>query len=152
MRDIYSDDVWDDVRRMQAEMEAFRNNFSPFNTGMPALQRTRQLRNFREPLTDVYETDSEVVITMELPGINKEEIRISAADDGIEVRVEKRSEREDTERGMRTIERSYEGFYKYVPLTAEVDTERIDATYNNGVLEIRAPKSEQGRRKQVNVK
>ena len=98
--------------------------------------------NYRQPLSDIYETDKEVIATVELPGIEKKDIQINATDEGVEIKVEKKDERkeEDKKKGMYRLERSYSGFYRYIPTHNEVDINNIKASYKNGVLELKMPK------------
>ncbi|MDI6655010.1 MAG: Hsp20/alpha crystallin family protein [Candidatus Hydrothermarchaeota archaeon] len=85
---------------------------------------TSALANAREPFTDVIvdEKNSEVIVTAEMPGVAKEDIRINAAKDSIEIRAETKDKR----------------YHKNLPLDVEIDPNSTDAKYNNGILEIKA--------------
>jgi len=140
--------IWDELRRIQEEMDRIFEDLWRGDRflGLPSSPEFSrgfiERSEYRTPLTDMWETDKEVVITMELPGVRKEDIDINIYEDGIEVKVERKAERrdEDERKGMYRFERTYTGFYRYIPLPTNVDTERAEATYNNGVLEIRIPK------------
>jgi HSP20 family protein len=82
------------------------------------------LAGAREPFTDVIvdEKNSEVIVTAEIPGVAKEDIRINAAEDSIEIRAETEDKR----------------YYKNLPLDVEIDPNSTNAKYNNGILEIKA--------------
>ncbi len=141
-------DIWDEMRRMQQEMENLFRGFwgrdyfgrSPLIEG----PRSRDLTpvNYREPIADIWETDKEIVATVELPGVNKEDIQVNARDNGVEVKVERQEEKKDEKKDVYRIERTYTGFYRYFSLPEYVDTSKIEATYKNGVLELRIPKKE----------
>ncbi|MBW2988193.1 Hsp20/alpha crystallin family protein, partial [Candidatus Woesearchaeota archaeon] len=92
--------------------------------------------------------------TVELPGINKEDIKVRATEDGLEIRAEKKEEikQEDKRRGIYRQERTYSGFYRFIPLPEGVDTSKIQATYKNGVLELKVPKPKQRQEKGVEIK
>ena len=95
---------------------------------------------FARPFVDVYERGGEVIVEAEMPGVNKEDIEVTATEDAVEIRAEARREAE--ERGERYFlrERSYRGFYRKVRLPAPVDPKKARATYENGILRVRLPK------------
>lgn len=91
---------------------------------------------------DLYETDHEIVSLIELPGVTKEDIKVSSTDDGVEIKVEKRAEEKevDPKKGFYRMERSYSGFYRYVPMPKNADLSKLDASYKEGILELKVPK------------
>ncbi len=106
------------------------------------------ITGFREPLIDLREEDDEIVITMELPGVKKEDIKVNATENFVEVRADiKREETEEKAHYIRR-ERFYTGFYRRVELPYPVDPSTGKAKFENGVLEIRLKKAvkERGRR------
>ncbi len=152
--------IWDEMRRMQEQMDTLFESFlggSPFSSSHhPLLEGPTQegvvTSNYRKPLSDIYETDKEVIATVELPGIEKKDININTTDDGVEIKVEKQEEKTNEKKGMYRLERSYSGFYRHIPLPESVDKDRIRASYKNGVLELRMPKTAtKKRRKQILV-
>jgi len=74
----------------------------------------------REPLTDVMESDDRVTITVELPGVSREDI---------DLRIQK-------DRAVISVDTASRRYYKEIPLPAEVDENDVKATYNNGILDI----------------
>ena len=138
---------------MQEEMDSMFDSFfgiGPRRSGFrrqllgSPQQRDLEVSDYRQPLADMWETDKEFRATVEMPGVNKEDIKINAADDGLEIKVEKKSEhkQEDKKKGMYRFERSYSGFYRYFSLPENADAEHVEATYKNGVLELKVPKKE----------
>lgn len=150
--------IWDEIRRMQNDMDLLFDNFfsQPSRARLTGPETTEiATSNYRQAIADVWETDKEVVATVELPGVDKKDIKINATDDGVEIRVEKKEERkeEDKKRGMYRLERSYSGFYRYIPTPEGIDPNKINASYKNGVLEIKMPKVESKKKtKQIEVK
>ena len=67
----------------------------------------RKIPNFRKPLTDIWETENEVVASIEIPGVDKKDIDINLTEDKLEIKVEKKHEKEDKKKGMYRLERSY---------------------------------------------
>lgn len=96
--------------------------------------------NFREPLADVIDEGDELVALIELPGVNKEDIRVNVTPTMLKVRVEKKQDKERKEAGYYYRERSYGGFYRAISLPTEVLPEQVKASYKNGVLEVRMKK------------
>lgn len=114
-------------------------------------------RNWREmgtsgPRIDVYQTDTEVVATAELPGVeSKEDIDVLLTDDSLTIKGEFKRGQEQKEENFIHSERYYGVFNRTIPLPAEVKPDQARASYNNGLLEIHIPKSEENKKKQVRV-
>ncbi len=163
MRSIYS--IWDDMRKMQEQMDMMFESFfgqDPFFRGSHELIASPNNRekglvqtNYRQPLTDIHETDKEFIATIELPGVEKKDIQINATDEGIDIKVEKKEEKKDNDKkeGMYRLERSYTGFYRHIPTPDGVDVNKMNASYKNGVLELKMPKiSAKKKAKQISIK
>ncbi len=128
--------VWEEIRRLEDRMnQLFRELWS----GLPREERFT-VAGVRSPFCDVQETDSEVIITAELPGVNKEDIKINATEHEVEIEAEVKREEEEKKAGYVRSERQYSKFYRCLTLPAEVDPSKAKATYKNGVLELRLPK------------
>ena len=105
------------------------------------------------PRVDVAETEDKVQVSAELPGIDPENVDVSIAHDVLTISGEKREEREEKKRDYHRIERSYGSFRRSVPLPTEVDTDKAEAHFKNGLLTITLPKTEKARaRKKITVK
>jgi HSP20 family protein len=100
---------------------------------------------------DVYEEKDEVVAKAELPGIAKEEINVNVTDHTLTIRGEKKKEEEVKDENYRYAERSYGSFIRTIELPADVQTEKAKASFKDGVLEIRLPKTEEAKRRQITV-
>jgi len=96
----------------------------------------------RRPFVDVVETDKEVVATAEMPGLEKEDIKINITEDRLEISAETKHEEEKKEKGYIYKERRAGSFYRAIPLPSPIDPDNAKASYNNGVLEIKMPKTE----------
>src|SRR5712691_5060964 len=99
-------------------------------------------RGMFAPQLDVTETDKEVKICAELPGIESKDLDVTLTDDELTIRGEKRSERESDEKGRYWSERSYGSFGRTVPLPTDVDGEKATSQFKSGVLHITLPKRE----------
>jgi len=112
---------------------------------------TRELR-LRMPAVDVYEEKDAVVVKAELPGMSKEDIEVNLSGSTLTIKGEKKREEEVVEADYHRSERAYGAVVRTIELPAEVKTEAGEATFKDGVLNIRLPKSEQAKQKQVKVK
>jgi len=106
------------------------------------------------PEVEVTETDKEVKVTAELPGIEEKELDVTIDGSGLSIRGEKRHEREEEKKGYHFSERSYGAFHRHVPLPDGLLRDRAEAKFKKGVLKVSIPKSPeaQKRRKALNVK
>lgn len=90
---------------------------------------------------DVSETENEIRITVELPGVTEQDIDVSLADDVLTIRGEKKFERKDDKEDYHFVERSYGTFQRSLRLPGPVDPEAVKADFENGVLTVALPKS-----------
>ena len=101
------------------------------------------------PLADVQETDEALVVTMDMPGVEKQDIDISVVEDELRVSGQRKSEAELNEQDYHRRERTYTRFERRVLLPASIKSEEGRATLNNGVLEITLPKASVPNRKRI---
>jgi HSP20 family protein len=103
------------------------------------------------PALDMYEDRNDVVVKAEIPGMTKDEVEISVSESTLTLKGEKKKEEEVKEKDYYRCEREYGAFMRRVTLPAEVKAEDAKATFKDGVLEIRLPKSEEAKKKAVHV-
>ena len=104
------------------------------------------------PALDVRETESEIVVELEAAGMKPEELDVSLTDGTLTVRGERKSEREEKEESYHLRERSYGSFCRAVSLPSGVDADKVSSKFENGILTITLPKSEQAKPKKIEVK
>ena len=104
------------------------------------------------PRADMDETDEEIRITAELPGVDKDNIDISMTDDRVIIRGEKKGQEERKVRGYHRVERSYGSFQRSFYLPCEVVSDKVDASFKDGVLTVILPKTEGAKAKRIMVK
>lgn len=92
------------------------------------------------PAVNVAETDKEYRITAELPGMDEKDIELTLQKDHLLIKGEKKQEQEEQGQGYHRMERTYGVFQRHIPLPQQVDTDKADATFKNGVLSITLPK------------
>nr|ANY58115.1 Amidohydrolase [uncultured bacterium] len=106
----------------------------------------------RAPETDVVETEREIRVATEMPGLRQEDIEVDVENNVLTIRGEKREERSEGEQGKYHLaERRYGTFARSFVLPRDVDAERIEAAFENGVLTVRIPKSEKTQRRRIQV-
>jgi HSP20 family protein len=104
------------------------------------------------PRVDVSETDEEVKVKAELPGLSPEDLDISLDRDRLILKGEKKEEREKEEKGFYMAERSFGSFYRAIQLPAEVDPQKVDASFKNGVLRLKMGKQEEAKKRITHIK
>ena len=108
--------------------------------------------NLEVPALDVYEQKDDLIVKAEIPGLSKDEIDISLDGNVLTIKGEKRQEEEVKEEDYYRCERAFGSFLRTFELPMAVRTDKVNATFNNGVLEIRMPKSEDAKKSVVKVK
>ncbi len=136
-----------EFERMRREMDRLWDSF--FEGGL-----RRKAEEGREwlPSLDVAETKNELVVKCEVPGMDPKDIDISLSDGMLTIKGEKKQEREEKEADYHLVERSYGSFSRSVQLPKEVQSDKINASYKNGILKITLPKSEEAKKKEVKIK
>jgi HSP20 family protein len=141
-RDRYWD-PFDLMREIQEEIDAiFRDALRG-----PRLWSWREVERpeftsgtWREPFVDIFDRGDRFVITAELPGVRKEDIKLRVTEDRVYIEAQIKREKEFEEEGAIRVERYYSGYRRVIELPEEVIPEKAKARYKNGVLEIEIPK------------
>lgn len=104
------------------------------------------------PRTDLAETEDDVTVTMELPGVDLKDVDISIAGDVLTVRGEKKEEKKEKKKNYHYVERQHGSFHRSVQLPSTVDPSKVDATFVNGVLSISIAKNPETKPKRITVR
>jgi len=144
---------FEEIKRFRKEMNRLFDTFFGTEFGKKMLPDTRDTKKdvqlFREPLSDLKETDKELIATIEIPGVDKKDIQLQITENNIEVNVEKKEETKVEKKGYIKSERSYKGFYRSMSLPFKVMPEKTRASYKDGILEIVMPKVEKKKREKA---
>jgi len=102
------------------------------------------------PAVDMYATKDDLVITLELPGVSEKDVSVSITGDLLTVKGERRFENQ-VEQDLLHVERTYGKFERVIQLPMAVQADRVKATYREGVLEIKLPKAEELKPKEIKI-
>ncbi len=103
------------------------------------------------PAVDIFETDNELLLKADLPGLDMKDIDIQIENGTLTLKGERRFQNESKEGGFHRVERGYGSFTRYFTLPESVDTEKVSADYKNGVLSVKLPKKEVAKPRQIRV-
>jgi HSP20 family protein len=150
--DLFALNPFSMMRRMSEAMErALSTSFGTVSSGSRL--------GFPEaaawaPDMEVFEKDNQLVIKADLPGIKKDEVKVQLTDDGLVIEGERRREHEEQHAGYYRTERSYGHFYRTIPLPDGTDSEKIQAQFKDGVLEVTCPlpESYRARRREIPIR
>jgi HSP20 family protein len=127
-----------DLMQMREEMDRLFTQFFRRGDG----EEATWTQGLWAPPVDIYETDDAFVLKAELPGFRKEDVTIEMQENRLIIRGERKREEEVKEDQYHRLERAYGRFERAFWLPTTVDAEKIQATFKDGVLELRLPKSE----------
>ena len=132
---------WEPVRELntiQTEMNRLFNNFFDTPAGPGGAS---QLRRW-VPAMDLVETDEDFVLRADLPGLTEKDVNLELDDNVLTVSGERKAEHEERKEGYYRVERASGSFSRSLTLPEGVDADRVTASFERGVLEVRIPKPE----------
>lgn len=125
---------------MRSLMNRFFDDFSPLSPF-----ETTGERQHLAPRVELHETPEAIEVSAELPGIDEKDVELTLERDALYLRGEKRSQSSGEKGTCKYTERSYGSFERLIPLSCEVDREKVEATFKKGILNVRIPKSQAAR-------
>lgn len=132
--------------------EAFRSPFNWFRRPMtPSRLFSEMEAAASSPSVDIFVDGDDLVVEAELPGINKEDIRVSLSEDVLTISGEKKREEKTERQNYYRLERSAGTFSRSFRLPMEVQGQKASATFKDGVLVMRIPKTEPAQKKEITV-
>jgi HSP20 family protein len=133
------------------ELDELQRRFEDFMPFWPALRRLPFDEREWVPAIDMYEKDNKYIVKTELPGMKEEDIDVSVSAGRLTIKGEKKSESEIKEEDYYRSERSYGRFFRSIDLPSDADSDKIEASFENGILEVAIAKTETARPKKVLV-
>ena len=136
-----------DFRAFQQQVNRL---FEPF-LGRPVVDDESLVSGTWAPPVDVMEEKDAIRVVAELPGMKKEDIDIQFENGILTIRGQRAIEKDSSDKTFHRVERVYGNFVRSFTLPRSVDAEKIDATYRDGVLDIRVPKKEEAKPRQIAI-
>lgn len=144
-------EVSEEMKRVQREINSLFSSY----THLPEIKDSalQELKNsllaLRKPLIDLKETERELILIVELPGVERKDVSLDIKDDKVHIMVKRRAEVKAVKENYHIEERSYKGFYRLVELPHPVIPDQARASYRDGLLEIILPKGQKKERKEI---
>src|SRR5438045_1566283 len=123
---------WDPFREIATLQNRVNGLFQDYGRGQDELTTTTSF----VPAVDVYEDEHKVALKLEIPGVSQEDVDIQVENNTLTVRGERKFEKEEKEENFHRIERRYGSFARSFTLPNTLDTDTVQANYENGVLKI----------------
>ena len=137
---------WDPFREVATLQNRVNSLFRDFNEGESSLTTNNFI-----PAVDIYEDEKKIVLNLEVPGIPEKDLDVSVENNTLTVKGERKFEKEQKEENFHRIERRYGSFFRAFTLPTTVETETIDAKYENGVLKLELKKKPEAQPRQIKV-
>ena len=142
-RDLFSASPFELMRRFTENMDRFFEGTNP--GGISSL-------TLWSPPIEVSEKDGQLTICAELPGLNKDDVKVELTREGLTISGERKREQEDRREGLYRSERSYGAFMRTIPMPDDAHVEQAKATFDNGVLTVSVPVPEtKERRREIPI-
>ena len=132
-------DPFEQIGSIHEEMERLFSDLYGWNAGMLP-EKTENGNTARTPVTGMRETESAVIATFELPGISKDDIELNVAENSIEIKAEKKREKEEKTKNFRGFSSASRSFYRKIPVPMEIKADQSTAECKDGILEVTMPK------------
>jgi HSP20 family protein len=138
------------LRDMDIFQNRLRRMFDDFTPEWPAFREPSAMSQWA-PSVDVYETQNDIVVKAELPGVESKDVDVSFENNILTIRGERQMDEEVKEDNYHRVECNYGSFTRSFSLPTTVDENKVKAEFKNGILKITLPKREQAKRKQITV-
>ncbi len=135
-----------DIRRMQREIDRLFEEILPLR-----LDGENEVVSWT-PRVDLTETDDSYIIHVDAPGMKKGDFRVNWEDDTLTISGERKWEKESEDQNVVRMERTFGHFYRSFNLPKAVVSDKISATYKDGVLTVRVPKAEQTKPRRIEIR
>ena len=140
---------WEPMRELntlQTEMNRLFNTFFDEGNG-----QGRGASRRWAPAVDLFEREDSLVLKADLPGLSEDDVQIEVRDNVLTISGERRADFEDKQNGYYRVERAFGSFSRSLTLPEGVDADKIDASFDNGVLEVTIPKPEERKPRRIEI-
>jgi HSP20 family protein len=131
---------------LRSEMDDLWNRFF---SDLPVLRRHEEEW---APSVDLSENKESFIVQAELPGVDQKDVNVTISGSILTVKGEKKKEEEKKDEHHHSVERYYGSFQRSFQLPANVQTDKIEATFDKGVLKVTLPKTEEAKKKEIEIK
>lgn len=140
---------WRSRRGLWGFQDEMNRMFDEFPGCVPA--RLEEEEGVWSPSVDISEDNNSITINAEIPGMSKDDIKVNIQDNTITLKGEKRQEKEEGNANCHRVERSYGAFMRSFTLPTPVQSDKVKASYKNGILKIVLPKTEEVKPKEIPI-
>ncbi|HWP55165.1 MAG TPA: Hsp20/alpha crystallin family protein [Pyrinomonadaceae bacterium] len=131
------------MRRFTKDMERLFDDFGGFNFPAFFNRESFLLGDFKDfewtPQIEVVKSNGDLMVKADLPGLTKDDVKVELTDQALTISGERKEEKEEKGEGFYRTERNYGRFYRQIPLPEGAKTDEANATFTNGVLEVKIP-------------
>lgn len=136
------------IRNLRREMDRLFDDLVPFRLFD---EERESLTGVWNPRCDIIETNNDFIVTVDLPGVKKEDVTVNYQDNQLTISGERTTEETKEKRDYIRKERTYGNFHRVFTLPQSVKAEKISASFKEGILTVTVPKSEESKPKQVKI-
>jgi HSP20 family protein len=145
--ELASRDIWEPFGSLRRDMERLFEDFGrDFGWGVPAVTGIGEA-----PRIDVSETDTELKIEAELPGVEEKDLEVVLSNGRLTIKGEKKAEKEEKKKDYHLVERSYGSFARSIGLPFDADSDKVKASFSKGVLTVTVPKPPEVKAKEKKI-
>jgi HSP20 family protein len=142
-----SREIWEPFGSLRRDIERLFEDFSrDLGWGVPAAAGVGMA-----PRVDVSETEGEIKIEVELPGVDEKDVEVMMSDGRLTIKGEKKQEKEEKKKDYHMVERSYGSFARSIALPFQADPDKVKATFAKGVLTVTVPKPPEVKAKEKKI-
>lgn len=138
---------WEPFAELLSLRQQMDRLFESFTAREPISVSERQWA----PSIDLSETNEEILVKAELPGIDKKDVSVTLSGDNLVLKGERQSDKEEKDKHFHRVERCYGAFHRVIPLHVSVDHDNIKCEFSKGVLEVHLPKKHEAKPKEISI-
>ena len=146
---------WNPARELLNVEREFNKFFNTFGNRFGLLE-TSEADEYENavwmPLTDISENKNSFILKLDLPGVSKEDVKISFSDGQLNISGERKQEKENKDSKYHRVERTYGKYFRSFTLPKQIKEDKIDAEFKDGQLTITVPKAEEIKPKEIPIK
>lgn len=146
---------WNPAKDLLNVEREFNRLFNSFNSRFGLLDKEDESEYENAvwmPLTDISEDKDNFVLRLDLPGINREDVKISYSEGQLSISGERKQEKETKDSKFHRVERVYGKYFRSFNLSTKINEDKIDAEFKDGQLIITVPKAEEAKPKEISIK